>query len=222
MVNGVSGTTGTLTTTHTNTTDTGSTSSNSDYLTFLRMLTTQVQNQDPLDPMDSSDFAAQLATFSGVEQQVQTNTLLTQLLQSVGGGQLGQYADWIGREVRISGPVWFDGEPVTLEISPDASADALTLVTLDSSGREVARESIGTGEGEVDWQGRDADGEPLPEGFYQFRLESLRDGEVIATTDVQAYSEVTGVESSAEGAVLVLRGNSGVFAADVTGVREGT
>ena len=42
----------------------------SDFQTFLTMLTTQLQNQDPLNPVESSDFAVQLATFSGVEQQV--------------------------------------------------------------------------------------------------------------------------------------------------------
>jgi flagellar basal-body rod modification protein FlgD len=48
----------------------------SDFETFLKMLTVQMQNQDPLNPVDSSDYATQLATFSGVEQQVQTNDLL--------------------------------------------------------------------------------------------------------------------------------------------------
>ncbi len=47
----------------------------SDYETFLRMLTTQLQNQDPMNPMESDDFAMQLATFSGVEQQVKTNEI---------------------------------------------------------------------------------------------------------------------------------------------------
>ena len=45
----------------------------SDFETFLKMLTVQLENQDPLNPVDSADYAVQLATFSGVEQQVQTN-----------------------------------------------------------------------------------------------------------------------------------------------------
>ena len=42
----------------------------SDFDTFLKMLTAQMQNQDPMKPIDSADYAVQLATFSGVEQQV--------------------------------------------------------------------------------------------------------------------------------------------------------
>jgi flagellar basal-body rod modification protein FlgD len=57
----------------------------SDFETFLRMLTVQMKNQDPLNPIESSDFAVQLATFSGVEQQVKTNDLLTKLADSFGG-----------------------------------------------------------------------------------------------------------------------------------------
>lgn len=191
-----------------------------DYLTFLKMLTTQVQNQDPMNPMESTDFAVQLATFSGVEQQVQTNALLAQLLNGLSGGQIGQYAGWVGREVRSSGPAYFDGSPLTMQINGGEGADALTLVTYDHAGREVSRESIGTGSGEVDWQGRTANGSPLPEGLYQFRLESLRDGEVIATSTVETYAEVKGIEASANGAVLVLTGDIRTLAADVTGLRE--
>jgi flagellar basal-body rod modification protein FlgD len=35
---------------------------------FLKMLITQLKNQDPLSPMDGTEFAAQLAQFSQLEQ----------------------------------------------------------------------------------------------------------------------------------------------------------
>lgn len=35
---------------------------------FLNMLITQLQNQDPLNPLDNTDFAAQLAQYSSLEQ----------------------------------------------------------------------------------------------------------------------------------------------------------
>jgi len=43
---------------------------------FLRLLVTQLQHQDPLDPLDAQDFAAQLAEFTALEQQVNTNQLI--------------------------------------------------------------------------------------------------------------------------------------------------
>lgn len=43
---------------------------------FLKLLTAQIRNQDPLEPLDSTQFVEQLATFSSLEQQVQSNTRL--------------------------------------------------------------------------------------------------------------------------------------------------
>lgn len=37
---------------------------------FLTMLLAQLENQDPLDPQDATEFTAQLATFSMLEQLV--------------------------------------------------------------------------------------------------------------------------------------------------------
>ncbi len=39
--------------------------------TFLKLLVTQLKNQDPTSPQDGTQFVAQLAQFSGVEQQLQ-------------------------------------------------------------------------------------------------------------------------------------------------------
>lgn len=195
-------------------------SNGGDFETFLRMLTTQLQNQDPLSPMESTDFAVQLATFSGVEQQARTNSLLTEMMSDASGGGLGQLSGWIGRDVRTTAPVQFSGEPLTLQIEPMEGADDATLVTLDAQGREVSRESIGTGSGEVDWQGLDADGNAIADGLYHFRLESSKDGSVIGTSDVASYSRVTGLERTATGAVLILQGGTAVSVDEVTALRE--
>jgi flagellar basal-body rod modification protein FlgD len=79
----------------------------SDFETFLKMLTVQMQNQDPLNPVDSSDYATQLATFSGVEQQVQTNDLLRSLAGQMGTGLDNQPVVWAG--VRADGRQMPDG-----------------------------------------------------------------------------------------------------------------
>lgn len=39
--------------------------------TFLQLLVAQLQNQDPLQPQDGTQFVAQLAQFSSLEQEVQ-------------------------------------------------------------------------------------------------------------------------------------------------------
>ncbi len=44
---------------------------------FLKLLVSQLKNQDPLNPMDGKDMAAQLATFSSVEQLQNLNKQFT-------------------------------------------------------------------------------------------------------------------------------------------------
>ena len=46
---------------------------------FMKMLLAQLQNQNPLNPMDGSDFAAQLAQFSSVEQLSNINSTMESL-----------------------------------------------------------------------------------------------------------------------------------------------
>lgn len=53
-----------------------------DYQSFLKLLVAQMKNQDPTNPMDSTQYMAQLASFSNVEQSVQINQKLEQMLQS--------------------------------------------------------------------------------------------------------------------------------------------
>ncbi len=67
-----------------------------DYQSFLKLLVAQMKNQDPTDPMDSTQYVAQLAAFSQVEQSVQINSKLDQMLQA---SALAQADSLIGRTV---------------------------------------------------------------------------------------------------------------------------
>jgi flagellar basal-body rod modification protein FlgD len=68
----------------------GSTAKNMvDYTMFLKLLVTEMRNQDPTKPMDSTEYVAQLANFSNVEQSVQTNKKLDQILQGTTISQAG-------------------------------------------------------------------------------------------------------------------------------------
>jgi flagellar basal-body rod modification protein FlgD len=205
----------------TNPTTAATTAQSTNFDTFLKMLTTQLQNQDPLNPMEGSDFAVQLATFSGVEQQAQTNKLLEQMLTQ-SGGSLGQLAEWIGKEVRTIEPVWFGDKPLTLDIAPDSRADNVTLVTLNEAGKEVLREEIGPGEGQIDWLGRDDMGEKLADGRYSFVIESMKSGEVISEDRVGAYVRVAEAEVGAQGVELIFEGGGSALAAHIEALRGGT
>lgn len=191
----------------------------SDFQTFLLMLTTQIQNQDPLNPMESTEFAQQLATFSGVEQQVKTNTLLETLSDKLGLSGIAQLAPWVGMEARVDAPVMFDGAPLTLYPVADASADQAVLVVNDANGREVMRSPAAVSSAPVDWAGTDASGSPLPSGAYSFTLESYSGGELIGTTAIQTYGKITEVRNGVSGPEIVLDGGAVITTADIAALR---
>lgn len=68
--------------------------STADYDAFLQLLIAQMKNQDPTQPIESTEYIAQLAAFSNVEQAVQTNArldaLMTALSLSQAGGIIGR------------------------------------------------------------------------------------------------------------------------------------
>ncbi|MGB8314264.1 MAG: flagellar hook assembly protein FlgD [Aestuariivirga sp.] len=63
------------------------------YDSFLRLLVAEMKNQDPTAPKDTSQYLAQLASFSAVEQGVNTNKKLDSLMTSM---QLAQADSLIG------------------------------------------------------------------------------------------------------------------------------
>lgn len=191
----------------------------SDFNTFLRMLTVQMQNQDPLNPIESTDYAVQLATFSGVEQQVRTNQLLDAMMAQFSLMGMSQLAGWVGQEARAAAPVWYDGDPVTLSPNPVGTADRAVLVVKDESGSVVAREDVPVSTEPYSWLGADAAGDPLPNGKYTLTLESWRDGEVIQEDPVEYYGRVLEARGGSGGVRLVLEGGIEVAATSITALR---
>jgi flagellar basal-body rod modification protein FlgD len=192
----------------------------SDFETFLLMLTTQMENQDPLNPIESQDFAVQLATFSGVEQQVRTNDLLENLAGGLGASGLAQLAGWVGMEARSTAPALFDGAPLTLapEIAP--GAESAVLVARNTFGIEVSRQEIPLGQDTIEWAGTAQNGTPLPPGQYSFALESYSAGEVLNVSAVATYARVTEARQGLNGVEIVLEGGVAVPSEQITALRE--
>lgn len=191
----------------------------SDFTTFLKMLTVQMQNQDPLNPIDSSDYAVQLATFSGVEQQVQTNQLLAEMMGRFSQMGMSEMAGWVGQEARTNSPVHYDGSPVTLSPNPAAGATSAVVVVKDAQGNLVSREEIPVSAAPYQWLGADAAGDPLPTGTYSIALESLKGDAVIDSRPIEHYARVIEARGGAAGTTLVLEGGIEVAVSAVTGLR---
>ncbi len=192
----------------------------SDFETFLKMLTAQARYQDPLEPLDSSQYAAQLAQFSMVEQQVQSNDLLTALATQLGSGNMAQMAGWIGMEARTTAPVAFDGSPLTFYPNPAAASDEVQLVVYNANGAEVQRNNLPVSAEPVLWAGVSDDGSPFPAGTYRFEVESRANGELLVTDPAESYARVTEARMQDGQTLLILQGGVPVLSSDVGALRE--
>ncbi len=113
---------------------------------FLKLLMTQLQNQDPSSPLDTNQFTSELVQFSSVEQQINTNTSLTQLIQLTQAGEVMQGSSMTGKRVTVSsdhvplqngqGTIQFTApaaEPVDIAIYNDSGAK---LSELNANGHQ--------------------------------------------------------------------------------------
>jgi flagellar basal-body rod modification protein FlgD len=193
-----------------------------DYQMFLKMLTAQATNQDPLNPIDSSDYATQLATFSGVEQQVKTNDLLTALAAQLGTSGMAEMAAWVGKEARAPVAANFTGTPITIAPNPASSADHVDLIVKDAAGVEVQRLPIAVSANTIEWAGVGANGTPLPNGTYSFTVESSLGGQVLLSEPADVYSTIQEVRSEGGQTILILSGGIAVSSTLVSALRDPT
>jgi flagellar basal-body rod modification protein FlgD len=191
----------------------------SDFDTFLKMMTAQIKNQDPLDPMDSADFSTQLATFSGVEQQVQTNDLLKALGVQMGNLGMAQLASWIGMEARTQAPAYFDGSPVNISPNIATGADSAILVVKNDAGTEVQRIPFDATRTDLQWAGVGDNGTPFTNGLYKFDIESYSGDDLLGTSNADTYSKITEAKSRNGETILVLSGGSEVSASEISALR---
>lgn len=106
---------------------------------FLRILTTQLNYQDPLKPMDNTEFVAQLAQFTSLQENQQTNDKLDNLLniqaatQSVGliGRTVDVAAQGGTQTGQISALDFSSGTPqVTITISGGQQLTGVSLANI--------------------------------------------------------------------------------------------
>ncbi|MGO8952859.1 MAG: flagellar hook assembly protein FlgD [Rhodomicrobium sp.] len=92
------------------------------YNEFLQLLVAQLQNQDPTNPTDPTTFVSQLASFSTVEQQVNTNSILGSLLTQT---SISQAPSLVGQTV-TSADGTVSGQVASIQITAAGSQAVLS------------------------------------------------------------------------------------------------
>lgn len=188
----------------------------SDFDQFLHLLTVQLRNQDPLNPVQSDDYAVQLATFSGVEQQVKTNDLLEGIAQGVAGG-LNGLAGLVGMEARSAAPAEFVGTPFDVYL-PGPVEPGASLIVSNAEGAAIQSLPLEAGMEVVTWAGVSETGAPLPNGTYSFAVKPADEGATLKPAET--YAEIVEARLVEGRQILMTPSGGAIDAATVSGLRR--
>lgn len=174
---------------------------------FLTLLVTQLQNQDPLDPLDANEFTAQLVQFASVEQQIKQNSNLETLIGVGKNAEVASMVNFIGKHVEAlnstlplqDGAAW--GSYILSE-----PAAATTLTIRDADDRVVFVKSGQTAAGRHDfgWDGRDKDGQQLPDGGYSIEVTAVRADASAIKVNTAVSGRVSGASAGGGEATLFI------------------
>ena len=94
---------------------------------FLSLLVTQMRNQDPLKPVSDTEFIAQMAQFTSLEQTKEMSTDLQQLRQSY---NLTQGTALMGKPVKVAtgekeNQVFTNGIVTDLKVNKDGDVSVI-------------------------------------------------------------------------------------------------
>jgi len=154
---------------------------------FFKMMIAQLQHQDPLNPLDGTDFTAQLAQFSSLEQLTNVNDQLEMLGLYQASLNNSQSISLIGKEITAIGDIIkVDGASTDLTYNLSEGAEKVTISIYDEGGNLVDTLEPGSqqeGGNSVTW---DCSG--IAAGNYTFEVSaSDANGDV-----VPAYTMITG------------------------------
>ncbi len=67
---------------------------------FMKLLIAQLQNQDPTNPMKDTEFIAQMAQFSALEQTMNLSKSFEKFADAQNQSQMIQYTSFVGKSIR--------------------------------------------------------------------------------------------------------------------------
>lgn len=188
------------------------------FQTFLKMLMTQLQNQDPTSPLDTNQFTSQLVQFSSVEQQINTNSSLTQLIQLTQAAGVLQSTAMVGHQVSVtSDHLALQNGAASLQFTTKAAGPAAIAVYNDSGTKITdALVDAKAGSNTWNWNGRDINGNQLADGSYRVAVMGADSTGAAQALPFTVQGTATGVAQNGGGLTLQM----GALAVDFSAVKQ--
>jgi flagellar basal-body rod modification protein FlgD len=169
------------------------------YTNFLTLLTTQLKNQNPSSPLDTNQFTSELVQFSSVEQQINTNSNLTQLIQLTQASQVEQSSAMIGKPVTVTSTQLSLQKGAAAVNFNTTAAGQVNVAVYNASGAVVQNANLDAtlGSNTWKWDGKDVNGILLPDGPYKVGVTSVAANGKTAPLSFTVTGTTTSVQNNA-------------------------
>jgi len=170
---------------------------------FISLMVTQLQNQDPFAPLESGEFIGQLAQFGTVSGINDLQSTVSDLADSLLSGRTLEAASLIGRNALVpSNDLTIqEGQVATGAIDVGSTSSNVAVSIFNASGDLVETLPLGIvnpGIQEFEWDGSDANGEPLPAGEYFFSATGVQ-GEDNVAFGTLSFQEIESISLGQNG-----------------------
>lgn len=173
---------------------------------FLKIFLAQMRNQDPLNPMEGTEFTAQLAQFSSLEQLFNVNDNLESLRGAQGDANRYDALNFIGKDIVAKGDQLALGEAGVAKGAFQLQARAACAVNVtDGAGNLVRTIPLGlldAGQHAFEWDGMSSSGLQLPAGIYSFAVNALDETGSLVLADTMTSGKVTRVNLEGDTPIL--------------------
>ncbi|CAG37392.1 flagellar hook assembly protein FlgD [Desulfotalea psychrophila] len=162
---------------------------------FLTLLVAQLQNQDPLNPDEGTEFTAQLAQFSSLEQLMSINKGMGNMITSTSNSDNIALLNTIGKEVLYYGDeIDFQGDPVEFGymLAENATSVKIELRLNGETVHSIDSTELSKGDHTFTWDGMTEDGNPAAHGAYKIVVAAQGAKNAIIAPPI-IKSKVTGV-----------------------------
>lgn len=192
---------------------------------FFKLMLTQMKNQDPTNPLKSHEMAAQLASFSSLEQMQNMNKNLEEMKNSQKPSENFQALNLIGKAVAGDSAKVVRGvndKDHDFKFNLPMAASEVSIKVRDAEGNIVRTynlKNLKEGANKLTWNGEDEKGMKAAPGEYSFIAEGkMSDGRKMGIkTDFEGM--ITGVSYSSDGPVLHV-GNQAIRFSDVKKITD--
>ena len=191
---------------------------------FLKLFMAQMQYQNPLEPLKGTEFTAQLAQFSQLEQMWNINENLKNNQLFLDSLNNAQAVNFIGKNIKAVGNSVYlkEGDSAFIHYQLKEDAAKVFVHIYDTNGNLVTTLELKNqkaGEQKLKWDGKDNKGNSLGSGQYSFEIEAYDADEEQINVISYIQGEVTGVTYE-ENIVYLLLGEQKIAITDVIQIEK--